>query len=179
MKCLNTITLLLSAIAALGREGNIELERSKPIATLDIDRQLGGSHSSSKSSKSSGYIFVKSSKSHTSAKSSKSLTSTKSSKSHTSTESSKSHTSTKSSKSHTSSKSSKSSHHSAPLESQEVSSNSRDSRDVKLVEEVDFRAEEVEEVVTSQTQYSLNGGIVKDYTTATCIGIITTALLWN
>jgi len=170
MKCLNTITLLLSAIAALGREGNIELERSKPIATLDIDRQLGGSHSSSKSSKSSGYIFVKSSKSHTSAKSSKSLTSTKSSKSHTSTESSKSHTS---------SKSSKSSHHSAPLESQEVSSNSRDSRDVKLVEEIDFRAEEVEEVVTSQTQYSLNGGIVKDYTIAACIGIITTALLWN
>mmetsp|Transcript_4719 Transcript_4719/g.7292 ORF Transcript_4719/g.7292 Transcript_4719/m.7292 type:complete len:145 (-) Transcript_4719:94-528(-) len=144
MKCLNTITLLLSAIAALGREGNIELERSKPIATLDIDRrQLGGSHSSSKSSKSSSSIFAKSSKSHTSTKSSKS------------------------------------SHHSAPLESQEVSSNSRDSRDVKLVEEIDFRAEDVEEVVTSQTQYSLNGGIMKDYTTAACIGIITMALLWN
>eukprot|EP00573_Skeletonema_grethae_P002945 CAMPEP_0201686336 /NCGR_PEP_ID=MMETSP0578-20130828/824_1 /ASSEMBLY_ACC=CAM_ASM_000663 /TAXON_ID=267565 /ORGANISM="Skeletonema grethea, Strain CCMP 1804" /LENGTH=148 /DNA_ID=CAMNT_0048170383 /DNA_START=11 /DNA_END=457 /DNA_ORIENTATION=- len=148
MKCLNTTLLLLSAVAALGRESNNELERSKPIVTLEIERQLGESSLSSKSSK-SGYIFAKTSKSHTSAKSSKS------------------------------------SHLSVPLESQEVSSNSRDSRDIELVEEIEFRAEEIgraeeiEEVVTSQTQYSINGGIVKDYTTAACIGIITTALLLN
>ena len=151
MKCLNTITLMLSAVAALGKDDNNELGRSDSVVTLETERQLGGSSSSSKSSK-SGYIFAKSSKSHSS---------------------------TKSSKSHSSAKSSKASHLSIRLESQEVYSNSKDSRDVELVEEMNLRAEEDEEVVTSQTQYLPNGGIVRDYTAATCIGIITSILLWN
>ena len=80
MKCLTRTILLLSAVAALGKEGHIEFERSKLIVQ---DRQLGGSskssksdgkagkHSSSSKSSKSSYIFAKSSKaSHKSSKSS-------------------------------------------------------------------------------------------------------------
>ena len=42
MKFITTTTLLLSAGTALGKEGRIEFGRSKPIATLEVDRQLGG-----------------------------------------------------------------------------------------------------------------------------------------
>ena len=80
MKCLTRTILLLSAVAALGKEGRIEFERSKLIVQ---DRQLGGSskssksdgkagqHSSSSKSSKPSYIFAKSSKaSHKSSKSS-------------------------------------------------------------------------------------------------------------
>jgi len=166
MKFITTTTLLLSAGAALGKEGRIEFGRSKPIATLEVDRQLGGKGGkSSKRDDKAGKYSPKSNKSsHSSSKSMKS--------------------------SHSSSKSMKSSHiqHVSAPESTPVSSNSRDSRDIKLAE-IDFGVEEVaeagvEEVAeaafTIQTQPLLNDGIAKDYNGATYIGIITTmALLWN
>uniref|UniRef100_A0A7S2LXV0 Uncharacterized protein n=1 Tax=Skeletonema marinoi TaxID=267567 RepID=A0A7S2LXV0_9STRA len=157
MKFITTATLLLSAGAALGKEGRIEFGRSKPIAmTLEVDRQLGGKGGkSSKRDDKAGKYSSKGNKS-----------------------------------SHSSSKSMKSSHiqHVSAPESTPVSSNSRDSRDIKLAE-IDFGVEEVaeggvEEVAeaafTMQTQPLLNEGIAKDYTGATYIGIITTmAVLWN
>jgi len=156
MKFITTATLLLSAGAALGKEGRIEFGRSKPIATLEVDRQLGGKGGkSSKRDDKAGKYSSKSNKSN-----------------------------------HSSSKSKKSSHiqHVSAPESTPVSSNSRDSRDIKLAE-IDFGVEEVaeggvEEVAeaafTMQTQPLLNEGIAKDYTGATYIGIITTmAVLWN
>ena len=134
MKCLPTTILLLSAVAALGKEGHIEFEKSKLIVQ---DRQLGGS---SKSSKSDG----KAGKHSSSSKSSKS-----------------SYIFAKSSKA--SHKSSKSSH------IQAVPVNSRDSRDINI-----------EEVVTTETQPLLNGGIAKRYNKAACVSIIATmAVLWN
>eukprot|EP00984_Skeletonema_dohrnii_P000203 scaffold63_cov120-Skeletonema_dohrnii-CCMP3373.AAC.3 len=166
MKCLTTTTLLLSAGAALGKEGRIEFGRSKPIATLKVDRQLGGKggKSSKRDDKAGKYSSKSNKSSHSSSKSMKS--------------------------SHASSKSMKSSHiqHISAPESTPVLSNSRDSRDIKLAE-IDFGVEEVaeagvEEVAeaafTVQTQPLLNDGIAKDYIGATYIGIITTmALLWN
>ena len=112
MKFITTATLLLSAGAALGKEGRIEFGRSKPIATLEVDRQLGGKGGkSSKRDDKAGKYSSKSNKS-----------------------------------SHSSSKSMKSSHiqHVSAPESTPVSSNSRDSRDIKLAE-IDFGVEEVAE----------------------------------
>ncbi len=152
MKCLTRTILLLSAVAALGKEGHIEFERSKLIVQ---DRQLGGAkssksdgkagkHSSSSKSSKPSYIFAKAGKHSSSSKSSKS-----------------SYIFAKSSKA--SHKSSKSSH------IQAVPVNSRDSRDINI-----------EEVVTTKTQPLLNGGIAKDYNKAACVSIIATmAVLWN
>ncbi|KAK1739368.1 hypothetical protein QTG54_009911 [Skeletonema marinoi] len=132
MKFITTATLMLSAGAALGKEGRIEFGRSKPIATLEVDRQLGGKGGkSSKRDDKAGKYSSKSNKS-----------------------------------SHSSSKSMKSSHiqHVSAPESTPVSSNSRDSRDIKLAE-IDFGVEEVAEAAfTMQTQPLLNEGIAKDYT---------------